>query len=71
MGYGSVGLTVRNPGSGRLRAVAESIVARHLMDHFWSRLTQAGLEVAFTNTEMPSLLTLARMELNGFGMWMD
>ena len=71
VGYGSLGLSVRNPASGRLRAVAESIVARRLMDHFRSRLTEAGLDMAFTETEMPSLLTMARMELNGFGEQVD
>ncbi|KAL8575274.1 hypothetical protein ACOMHN_001819 [Nucella lapillus] len=67
VGYGSLGLTVQSTASGRMRAVMESIVARRLMDCFWNQLTEVGLAEAFTNTEMPSVLTLARMELNGFG----
>ncbi|XP_076467231.1 DNA polymerase theta-like [Babylonia areolata] len=70
-GYGSLGLTVEGAGSGRMRAVVESILARRLMDYFWHQMMEADLAAAFTDTEMPSVLTLARMELNGFGFSED
>ena len=68
-GYGSLGLAVTSQGSGRMRAVVECIVARRLMAQFWLDLAKSGLCEAFSLTEMPSVLTLARMELNGFGEW--
>lgn len=50
-----------------MRAAAESILSRRLMDCYWTKLQEAGLEKAFLDIEMPSVITLARMEINGFG----
>ncbi|RUS83890.1 hypothetical protein EGW08_008371 [Elysia chlorotica] len=71
--YGSIGLDMAHGSasktSGRLRACTESVLTRVLMDrHYRTRLAEEGLLEAFTEVEMPSLLTLARMELNGFGV---
>ncbi|GFR73382.1 DNA polymerase theta-like, partial [Elysia marginata] len=71
--YGSIGLDMAlgsvSQTSGRLRACTESVLARVLMDQYYvAKLAEEDLLEAFTEVEMPSLLTLARMELNGFGV---
>lgn len=50
-----------------MRAAVESIISRRLMDVFWRKLTDDGLDRAFMEIEMPSVITMARMELNGIG----
>ena len=70
--YGSIGLELAHSPvaqtSGRVRACTESVLARILMErHYLPRLAEEHLLEAFTEVEMPALLTLARMELNGFG----
>ena len=67
MGYGSLGMSPQNPGSGRLRACTEAVLLPPLMQYYRLCLTKEELWAAFTDVEMPSLITLARMEGNGFG----
>ncbi|XP_076077115.1 DNA polymerase theta-like isoform X2 [Mytilus galloprovincialis] len=67
IGYGSIGLTPENPGSGRFRATTESVLTLHVMDYFLNVLQKEELLTTFLDVEMPSIVTLARMELNGFG----
>ncbi|VDI52041.1 DNA polymerase theta, partial [Mytilus galloprovincialis] len=67
IGYGSIGLTPENPGSGRFRATTESVLTLHVMDYFVNVLQKEELLTTFLDVEMPSIVTLARMELNGFG----
>ncbi|XP_078659196.1 DNA polymerase theta-like [Branchiostoma floridae x Branchiostoma belcheri] len=66
-GVGSLAMTVQNPGSGRMRAVLECVLTFHLMEELDRLLETHGLTAAFRDVEMPSLVTLARMELNGAG----
>lgn len=66
-GAGSLGLTPRSPGSGRYRATVESVLCLHLMDQLLEGLRAQNLYNAFQTVEMPSVVTLARMELNGMG----
>ena len=40
------------------------------MDYFATVLQKDGLFDTFQNVEMPSVITLARMELNGFGRFL-
>ena len=68
IGYGSLGLTPENPGSGRFRSTAESVLTLHLMEYFVNTLQKEELLTTFQDVEMPSIITLARMELNGFGI---
>ena len=68
IGYGSLGLTPENPGPGRIRATTEAILTYYVMEYFSSVLKKEELYDTFQNVEMPALITLARMELNGFGM---
>ncbi|XP_071114847.1 DNA polymerase theta-like [Haliotis cracherodii] len=67
LGLGSVGLAPLPPGSGRYRATVESVLTRRLMAFFTERLRDEGLTEAFCDIEMPVVITMARMELNGFG----
>ncbi|CAH1246909.1 POLQ [Branchiostoma lanceolatum] len=66
-GVGSLAMTVQNSGSGRMRAALECVLTFHLMDELDKLLEAQGLSTAFRDVEMPSLVTLARMELNGAG----
>ncbi|XP_067676390.1 DNA polymerase theta-like [Haliotis asinina] len=67
LGLGSVGLAPLPQGSGRYRATVESVLTRKLMAFFMKKLKDEGLTEAFCDVEMPVVLTMARMELNGFG----
>ncbi|XP_023930117.1 DNA polymerase theta [Lingula anatina] len=67
IGVSSLGISYENPGPGRLRACVESVMTLHLMSYFTTQLQEAGLYQAFVDVEMPSVVTLARMELNGLG----
>ncbi|XP_059178781.1 DNA polymerase theta-like [Physella acuta] len=66
--YQSIGLDIKNQVDGRLRASTESILVMKLMSKYHTLLAEDGLMDAFVKVEMPSLITLARMELNGFGI---
>ena len=67
VGLGSIALNPDNPGSGRVRAAVEAVLVRHLMTVLEARLQDVNLLSVFKEVEMPSLVTLTRMELNGFG----
>ncbi|XP_033740640.1 LOW QUALITY PROTEIN: DNA polymerase theta-like [Pecten maximus] len=67
VGFSSLGMTPQNPGSGRYRATTEAVLTLHVMDYLRACLLKEGLHQAFQTVEMPSIVTLARMQLNGFG----
>eukprot|EP00112_Aurelia_sp_Birch-Aquarium-sp1_P005663 Seg1644.12_Seg1644.13 transcript_id=Seg1644.12_Seg1644.13/GoldUCD/mRNA.D3Y31 product="DNA polymerase theta" protein_id=Seg1644.12_Seg1644.13/GoldUCD/D3Y31 len=64
---GSIGLMSHSAASPRLRASIEAVMAYELMSVLEMRLASDGLLRCFRETEMPVILTLARMELNGIG----
>ncbi|XP_062603316.1 DNA polymerase theta-like [Saccostrea cucullata] len=67
VGYGSLGMSPENPGTGRLRACTEAVLLTHLMQYLYLCLTKENLMSAFHDIEMPAVITLSRMEMNGFG----
>ena len=67
MGYGSLGMSPDVSGSGRVRACIESVLVYHLTNHYLNELGDKGMTEAYTNVEMPALMLLGKMELNGFG----
>ena len=67
-GVGSLGMTPVATSSGRMRACLEAVLVRRVMTALQQRLSEAGLIRSFIDVEMPSLIILAKMELNGFGM---
>ncbi|XP_071956971.1 DNA polymerase theta-like [Antedon mediterranea] len=71
VGLGGLGLMVQNACSGRVRAAKESVLVFLLMDVLTNQLKNDNLYDAFTNVEMPVMLTIAKMELNGFGFNTD
>ncbi|XP_072036827.1 DNA polymerase theta-like isoform X3 [Amphiura filiformis] len=71
VGVGGLGLTAQNPGSGRLRASTESVLVHMLMMPLKNQLKEDGLLKSYVEVEMPSQVTIARMELNGFGFSSD
>ncbi|ESO92507.1 hypothetical protein LOTGIDRAFT_120568 [Lottia gigantea] len=66
-GTGSLGLLPHTSITGRFRASTESVLAIKLMDYFKEKLKSENLLGTFQDVEMPSIITLTRMELNGFG----
>ena len=66
-GVGSLGMTPVPTSSGRVRACLEAVLVNQVMPSLHQRLTEAGLIRSFVDVEMPSLIILAKMELNGFG----
>jgi len=66
-GVGSLGMTPVASSSGRVRACLEAVLVGRVMSTLQQRLTDAGLLSSFVDVEMPSLIVLAKMELNGFG----
>ena len=64
---GSVGLNPENPGSGRVRACVEAVLVQQLQRALAAQLDSLQLTMAYTDVEMPTLVLLAHMELNGFG----
>ncbi|TRY77125.1 hypothetical protein TCAL_15974 [Tigriopus californicus] len=70
-GCGSVGLNVEGKNPARLRAVSECLLAWRVMRKLQSELESIGMWRAFTDVEMPSILTLLQMELNGVGFSED
>ncbi|XP_056015539.1 DNA polymerase theta-like [Ostrea edulis] len=67
VGCGSLGMSPENPCTGRLRACTEAVLLTHLMQYFTLCLTRENLLTVFRDVEMPSVVTLSRMEMNGFG----
>ena len=70
-GQGSVAMNLQSHAKPRSRAVAESVLVMNLVKPLSDKLTNEGLISAFEKVEMPSILTLTSMELNGFGFSMD
>ncbi|XP_041351343.1 DNA polymerase theta-like [Gigantopelta aegis] len=66
-GRGSLGLAAQKTGTGRYRATVESVLAWKLMDYFLEKLKEKSLFSAFSSVEMPAVIIMARMDLNGFG----
>ncbi|XP_012942327.1 DNA polymerase theta [Aplysia californica] len=64
----SLSCDVRSGVGGRLRACTESVLTLKLMGYFQEMLAEEQLLEAFRTVEMPAVVTLARMELNGFGV---
>ncbi|XP_053395972.1 DNA polymerase theta-like [Mercenaria mercenaria] len=67
IGVSSLGMSPQNPGSGRYRATTEAVLVRHLGEYFRVCLEKEEIYGVFRDVEMPSAVTLCRMELNGFG----
>jgi len=67
-GVGSLGMSPVATSSGRVRACLEAILVRQVMSVLQQRLMEADLLRSFVDIEMPSLIILAKMELNGFGL---
>ncbi|XP_055889745.1 DNA polymerase theta-like [Biomphalaria glabrata] len=70
-GYQSLGVDIKSSVSPRIRACTECVLTMKLMTKYRSLLAEDHLLSAFTDIEMPSLITLTRMELNGFGISSD
>ncbi|XP_064629325.1 DNA polymerase theta-like [Lineus longissimus] len=70
-GTGSIGVTTQNPGSGRVRSALEVVLVQKLMEYFRPKLREEDLYRAFKDVEMPSMVALSRMELNGLGFSQD
>ena len=70
-GQGSVAMNLQSHAKPRSRAVAESVLVLNLMKPLSEKLQNEGLCLAFEKIEMPSILILTSMELNGFGFSMD
>lgn len=69
VGIESLGLTVNNSTtSGRIRASTEAVVVNHLMNALTNILRKSDLHRCFMEVEMPAVVILAKMELNGMGM---
>lgn len=66
-GCGSVALNPEARQPARVRAVTEAILVRRIVKRLLVELKSVGMLDSFRNVEMPSVLTLARMELNGVG----
>jgi len=67
-GYAGLGMSPSSgAGSARFRAATEAVLVRHLAQYFTVCLEKDGTLDAFLNVEMPALVSLCRMELNGFG----
>ena len=67
VGYGSLGFSVESAHEKRRAACVESVLVYHLMQHYRQQLSAKALSTAFSRVEMPTVLLLANMELNGFG----
>ncbi|CAL1548393.1 unnamed protein product, partial [Lymnaea stagnalis] len=67
-GYHGMGTDIKSKISGRLRASTESVLTMKLISKYHTMLVEEHLLDALLDVEMPSLITLARMELNGFGV---
>ncbi|KAI0241808.1 hypothetical protein LSAT2_018240 [Lamellibrachia satsuma] len=67
VGTGSLALGAAGSASGRVRAAVECVLIRHIMQQLHTELQNQQLYNSFVSVEMPSVLVLARMELNGMG----
>lgn len=67
IGFGSIGITTENPGSGRLRSCVESVLVNHLVVYLSEELKKQSLLNVYLNIETWCSVILAKMELNGMG----
>ncbi|XP_071480044.1 DNA polymerase theta-like [Diadema antillarum] len=68
VGLRGPGASPEMQGSGRLRATTEAVLGLCLMDAMKTQLDELSLWKTFEEVEMPSIVTLARVELNGIGV---
>ncbi|XP_072178198.1 DNA polymerase theta-like [Diadema setosum] len=68
VGLRGPGASPEMQGSGRLRATTEAVLGLCLMDAMKTQLEELSLWKTFEEVEMPSIVTLARVELNGIGV---
>ncbi|XP_030850352.1 DNA polymerase theta [Strongylocentrotus purpuratus] len=68
IGLGGPGVSPETNGSSRLRATTEAVLSLQVMDTMQKQLEEMDLWQPFTDVEMPSIVTLARVELNGIGI---
>lgn len=66
-----IGFLATNAGPPRIKACAEAVLSLMLADCLRPMLETGGLWKPFTETEMPSLVSLAKMEMNGIGFSID
>ena len=66
-----IGFLAINPGPSRVRACAQAVLSLMLMDCLTPLLESESLQKPFKETEMPSVMSLARMEMNGIGFSLD
>jgi DNA polymerase theta len=66
-----IGFLATNPGPPRVRACAQAVLSLMLMKCLTPLLKSESLQKAFMETEMPSVMSLARMEMNGIGFSSD
>ena len=57
--------------SPRSRAIGECVLVNHLAPALTTKLKDSGLIQSFENIEMPALISLVNMDLNGFGFDLD
>ena len=57
--------------SPRSRAIAECVLVNHLAPALTTKLKDCGLTQSFEKIEMPALISLVNMDLNGFGFDLD
>lgn len=67
LGTGGLALAYQCQQSGRVRACVEAVLVLSLMTKLRTLMETEDLVQVFTKVEMPSVLCLARMELNGLG----
>ncbi|XP_069676367.1 DNA polymerase theta-like [Periplaneta americana] len=70
-GTGSTALDWRSTTSSRLRACTEAVLTWHVVEACCVCLEQKELYHIYSDVEMPTLLCLTRMELNGIGFSRD
>nr|XP_054753461.1 DNA polymerase theta-like [Lytechinus pictus] len=68
LGLSGPGVSPEMNGSSRLRATTEAVLALQVMDVMQKQLEELDLWKPFLEVEMPSIVTLARVELNGIGI---
>ncbi|XP_068085196.1 DNA polymerase theta [Anabrus simplex] len=70
-GVGSIALSIKSPLPARLRSCVEAVVTWHIVDKQLDKLNEYHFTKIYKEVEMPTILCLARMELNGIGFSKD
>uniref|UniRef100_T1IU43 DNA polymerase theta n=1 Tax=Strigamia maritima TaxID=126957 RepID=T1IU43_STRMM len=63
----SIGLTPETRGSPRIRSAVEAVISFRVMNKVEEKLRDENLMKSFKEIEMPSILLLCKMELDGLG----